>query len=52
MLMRLIVTIFAFSLVAVEWANPVGSNERRDIDARVSHYESATSGGKVMGGGS
>ncbi len=49
---RLILTLIATSLLAAACANPAASDPRTDARARVSHDQSATPGGNVMGGGS
>lgn len=49
---RLILTLVATSLAAAACANPVAPNQRTGTRTRVSHDESAPSGGNMMGGGS
>lgn len=49
---RLILTLIVTSLLAAACANPVSTDQRIDARTRVSHDESATSGGNAMGGGS
>jgi hypothetical protein len=49
---RLILTLITTTLATAACANPVGSSAEQQKAPRVSHDESATPGGNMMGGGS